>query len=188
MRSPIPAKRSVTSLSPSRRERPRLWRRRRPRRFSATPNRRPATRRNRRASLRRRRRSGKGRRRKRPRRSASEALIVVSAPNYKDIAGKSGAYWLEPPRTEKSRDPCGMQAWLETVQSAPLQAIKSRVSRRKRFCFRATGGTDACAGRHDPENSRQTSSPFRPAPRGSALCAEGAQERRDGTEAGNRSQ
>jgi hypothetical protein len=48
-----------------------------------------------------------------------QALIVVSASNFKEAKGKAGAYWLEAACTEKDKQ-LGMQAWLETVKLAPM--------------------------------------------------------------------
>ncbi len=55
-----------------------------------------------------------------------EALILVSAPNYKECKSKDGAFWLEPPDTpSKGAKPVGLKAWLETVELAPASSNKN---------------------------------------------------------------
>jgi hypothetical protein len=55
-----------------------------------------------------------------------ETVLVVTAPSYKDLNGKAGAYWLEPreEKSDKTPKPCGPKAWLETVQLAPMASDK----------------------------------------------------------------
>lgn len=53
-----------------------------------------------------------------------EVQIVVSAPNYKDLKGKAGAYWLEP-KSAESGQALGTQAWLEKVKLAPTASDKA---------------------------------------------------------------
>lgn len=53
-----------------------------------------------------------------------KVVLVVSAPNYKDIHGKAGAFWLEAARTDRA-NPCGIQAWLETARLAPAGGDKN---------------------------------------------------------------
>lgn len=53
-----------------------------------------------------------------------EAILQVSAPNFKEARGNAGVYWLEGPCTDKDR-PMGMQAWLETVKLAPATTDKA---------------------------------------------------------------
>jgi hypothetical protein len=60
---------------------------------------------------------------KKPQADKGEALLLVSAPNYKEARVKAGAYWLEGPATDKAK-PMGMQAWLETVKLAPTAGDK----------------------------------------------------------------
>ena len=52
-----------------------------------------------------------------------ETFIAVSAPSYKEIRGKAGAYWLEPPAVIENR-PVGTRAWLESVKLAPTAGDK----------------------------------------------------------------
>lgn len=52
-----------------------------------------------------------------------QALIAVSASNFKEAKGKAGAYWLEGASTDKDK-PLGIQAWLETVKLAPTMGDK----------------------------------------------------------------
>lgn len=57
-----------------------------------------------------------------------EVFLAVTAPNYTDIKGKAGAYWLEPSdaeakkEPEKGAKPYGLRAWLETAKLAPTSA------------------------------------------------------------------
>ena len=60
---------------------------------------------------------------KKPPADKGEALLLVSAPNFKEARVKAGAYWLEGPSTDKAK-PMGMQAWLETVKMAPTAGDK----------------------------------------------------------------
>jgi len=46
-----------------------------------------------------------------------EAMLLVSAPQYKDAKVTAGAYWLEPAAAE-GKPRTGLQAWLETVRLA----------------------------------------------------------------------
>ncbi|WP_227625068.1 carboxypeptidase-like regulatory domain-containing protein [Fimbriimonas ginsengisoli] len=43
-----------------------------------------------------------------------QALLLISAPSYKDAKVNAGAYWLDPPEGKET----GIQAWLETVKMA----------------------------------------------------------------------
>ncbi len=52
-----------------------------------------------------------------------EALLLVSAPNFKEARVKAGAYWLEGASTDKAK-PLGMQAWVDTVKLAPIAGDK----------------------------------------------------------------
>jgi hypothetical protein len=52
-----------------------------------------------------------------------ELQIVVSAPNYQELEGKAGAYWLERPAAVEER-PAGARAWMETVKLAPDKSGK----------------------------------------------------------------
>jgi len=52
-----------------------------------------------------------------------ELRIAVSAPLYKHVKGKAGAYWLEPP-AQREQQTIGIQVWLETVKMAPVQSDK----------------------------------------------------------------
>ena len=54
-----------------------------------------------------------------------ELFLAVSAPNYQEIKGKAGAYWLEPPAAAApDKKPVGTRAWLETVKLAPVGSDK----------------------------------------------------------------
>jgi hypothetical protein len=55
-----------------------------------------------------------------------EVLLAVSAPNFKAVKGKAGAYWLEQiaAATEKE-EKRGTRAWLETVKLAPAAGDKN---------------------------------------------------------------
>ncbi len=55
-----------------------------------------------------------------------EVYLAVSAPNFKALKGKAGAYWLEPIKTasEKKDEKPGTRAWLETVKLAPAAGDK----------------------------------------------------------------
>lgn len=59
-----------------------------------------------------------------------EVFVAVSAPNFKAVKGKAGAYWLEqPPQpTEKDAKPLGTRAWLETIKLAPATAAPDKNS------------------------------------------------------------
>lgn len=61
---------------------------------------------------------GKG---KKEKQDYGDAPIMVSAPNYQAVQGKSCAYWMEPPGKVEDR-PCGLQAWISTVKLAPVSA------------------------------------------------------------------
>ncbi|HZO90506.1 MAG TPA: hypothetical protein VFB38_19420 [Chthonomonadaceae bacterium] len=53
-----------------------------------------------------------------------EVFLAVSAPNYKDVKGKAGAYWLDPPDTVDNKK-VGLRAWLETTQLAACTCDKN---------------------------------------------------------------
>lgn len=53
-----------------------------------------------------------------------EVWLSVSAPNYQDVKGKAGAYWLDPPAKTGDGKPRGAGAWLETARLAPAGSDK----------------------------------------------------------------
>lgn len=66
---------------------------------------------------------GQGPKGKQEPRECGEARLAVSAPNYKDLQGKAGAYWMDAPKTEGNA-PIGLQTWLETAKLAPDNSDK----------------------------------------------------------------
>lgn len=58
-----------------------------------------------------------------------EVFLSVTAPGYKELKDKAGAYWLEPPTpaSPDGKSPAtGVRAWLETVKLAPLTAADKK--------------------------------------------------------------
>lgn len=53
-----------------------------------------------------------------------EVWLAVSAPNYQDVKGKAGAYWLDPPAKTGDGTARGAGAWLETARLAPAGTDK----------------------------------------------------------------
>jgi hypothetical protein len=60
-----------------------------------------------------------------------EVMLACSAPNYKDLAGKAGTFWLDAP-TKVNDIPTGPCAWMETIKLAPISAAdkKSEVEKQ----------------------------------------------------------
>jgi hypothetical protein len=57
-----------------------------------------------------------------------EVFLAISAPSYKAVKGKAGAYWLEPiapAPAEKETKTRGTRAWLETAKLAPIAGDKN---------------------------------------------------------------
>jgi hypothetical protein len=52
-----------------------------------------------------------------------QAALLVSAAGFKEARVTVGAYWMEHPKVEKGKRP-GMQAWLDTIQIAPVSGNK----------------------------------------------------------------
>jgi hypothetical protein len=67
---------------------------------------------------------------KKPALAPGEVFLSVSRPEYKEIRGKAGAYWLDapiPPNRQKKDDKgCGVCAWMETVKLAPAAAADKK--------------------------------------------------------------
>lgn len=58
-----------------------------------------------------------------------EVFLSVTAPGFKELKEKVGAYWLEPPceaSTDGKTPKTGVRAWLETVKLAPAAAADKK--------------------------------------------------------------
>jgi len=67
---------------------------------------------------------------KRPALAPGEVFVAVTGPDYKEVKGKAGTYWLEPAvapdkssRQDRGRGVC---AWMETVKLAPSSAADKK--------------------------------------------------------------